>query len=66
MLPASVDPNSDTKPIAAAFGTKNFDEITWQYVKTTLIIEFNARKKTSTNFNNLKNKRCKIHKAFIN
>lgn len=43
MLLASIDPSSDMEPIAAALRTKNADELTWEYVATTLIDEHNSR-----------------------
>lgn len=44
MLLASINPSSNMEPIAAALRTKNEDELTWEYVTTTLIDEHDARK----------------------
>lgn len=43
MLLASIDPTSNMEPIAAALRTKDADDLTWDYVATTLIDEYNAR-----------------------
>jgi len=45
MLLASIDPTSELEPIAAALRTKDADDLTWDYVATTLIDEYNARHK---------------------
>lgn len=46
MLLASIDPKSAMEPIAAALRTKDADDLTWEYVATTLIDEYNSRFKT--------------------
>lgn len=48
MLLASIDPTSDMEPIAAALRTKDADDLTWDYVSTTLIDESNARHTADT------------------
>ena len=45
MLLASVDPSSDMESISAALRTKDANELTWEYVTTTMIDEYNARHK---------------------
>lgn len=43
MLLASIDPNCSLESTAAALRTKEVSELTWDYVATTLIDEYNAR-----------------------
>lgn len=43
MLLASVEPKSDMGPMASALRTKDADELTRDYVATTLIDEYNSR-----------------------
>lgn len=62
MLLASIDPNSEMEAIAAALRTKDADDLTWDYVATTLIDEYNARHKTKTK-SNKSNKRRNKHKG---
>lgn len=45
--------------IAAALRTKNSDELTWEYVTTTMIDEYDARKKNISNINRSNNKHMK-------
>ena len=45
MLLASIDPSSTMEPIAAALRTEDADDLIWDYVATTLIDEYNAKKK---------------------
>lgn len=47
-LLASMDQTSEMEPIAAALRTKDADDLTWDYVSTTLIDEYNANRKTTT------------------
>lgn len=47
MLLASIDPNCSLESTAAALRTKEITELTWDYVATTLIDEYNARQMTS-------------------
>ena len=44
MLLASINPDSILEPTAAALRTKHLSELTWDYVATNLIHEYNARK----------------------
>ena len=44
LLLASIDPNCPLESTAAALRTKDITELTWEYVTTTLIDEYNARK----------------------
>ena len=46
MLLASIDPDSDMESIAAALRTKDAKELTWEYVTTTMIDEFNSKNKS--------------------
>lgn len=43
MLLASIDPFSSMEPIAAALRTKDTDDLSWEFVSTTLIDEYNAK-----------------------
>lgn len=43
MLLASIDQSCSLESTAAAIRTKNCDDLTWDYVATTLIDEFNAK-----------------------
>lgn len=43
MLLASIDPDGPLESTAAALRTKEAHELTWEYVATTLIDEYNAR-----------------------
>ena len=45
MLLASIDPTSEMESIAAALRTKDAEELTWEFVSTTLIDEFRARRR---------------------
>lgn len=49
MLLASIDPHGPLESAAAALRTKNTAELTWDYVATTLIDEYNARHQSSFN-----------------
>ena len=51
MLLASVDPLSNMESIAAALRTKDASDLTWEYVTTTLIDEYNAKQKTDSKGN---------------
>ena len=43
MLLASIDPESEMEVIAAALRTKDADNLSWEYVTTTLIDEFDVK-----------------------
>jgi len=49
MLLASIDPNCSLESTAAALRTKEVSELTWDYVATTLIDEYNAREMSKPN-----------------
>lgn len=70
MLLASIDPQSFLESTAAALRTKDTSELTWDYVATTLIDEYNARESVSNNNNNSgsssKTKKKKNKSKFIN
>lgn len=51
MLLASIDPNCTLESTAAALRTKEASELTWDYVATTLIDEYNARLVSSDTIN---------------
>ena len=57
MLLASIDPTCSLEPTAAALRTKSISELTWDYVATTLIDEYNARHASSTRPNKTRNRR---------
>jgi len=61
MLLASIDPNCTLESTAAALRTKEVTELTWDYVATTLIDEYNARLVSSNpvNTNSAKSKKKK-------
>ena len=59
MLLASIDPSSDLEPTAAALRTKDASDLTWEYVATTLIDEYNARQKSTTSMHRGVKKRNK-------
>ena len=50
MLLASIDPNCPLESTAAALRTKDVTELTWEFVATTLIDEYNARKSHGLGF----------------
>lgn len=51
MLLASIDPNCSIESIAPALRTKEVSELTWDYVSTTLIDQYNARELSTVNNN---------------
>ena len=50
MLLASIDPKCSLESTAAALRTKDVAELTWDYVATTLIDEYNARQASPASF----------------
>lgn len=48
------------EPIAAALRTKDADELTWDYVATTLIYEYNYRRKSVVKTNEYGKRRNKL------
>ena len=71
MLLASIDPNCFLESTAAALRTKESSELTWEYVATTLIDEYNAKRSSgalgsSSSRHRWKSKgRRKKSKAFV-
>lgn len=59
MLLASIDPTSDLEAIAVALRTMDVAELTWEYVTTTLIDEYNARNMAVSRSNKGRKKRNK-------
>lgn len=57
MLLASIDPTSELEPIAAALRFKDGADLTWEYVATTLIDEFNSRQGPRTKSGRAERKR---------
>lgn len=47
MLLSSIEPFSMMEPIAAALRTKDSDDLTWEFVSTTIIDEYNAKHNTN-------------------
>ena len=63
MLLASIDPKCDLESTAAALRTKDVKDLTWDYVATTLIDEYNARNVTSGRSNKTRNRRKNKNKS---
>ena len=59
MLLASIDPKCPLESTAAALRTKDASELTWEYVATTLIDEYNAREASSSGSKKLGKSRSK-------
>lgn len=62
MLLASIDPTCSLESTAAALRTKDVTELTWDYVATTLIDEYNAKHSNGSGLgigNGIKNRRKK-------
>lgn len=63
MLLASINPDSALESTAAALRTKEVSELTWDYVATTLIDEYNARQSNGLSKSRRKKKMSRLFKS---